>query len=112
MVILLSYNVHNLYDNIMNVYTNIIYVHVVGMLTAQNRVFTSDHDANVSYHYLRFFLKMAVKTIICFTIFNSSIAAMTILMLKSTFLAQGYMRSMCKGKNTFFSLLLRIILFT
>ena len=49
MVILLSYNVHNLYDNIMHVYTNIIYVHVVGMLTAQNRVFTSNHDANVSF---------------------------------------------------------------
>ena len=26
---------------------------------------------------------------------------MTILMLKSTLLAQGYIRSMCKGKNTF-----------
>ena len=49
MVILLSYNVHNLYDNIMHVYTNIIYVHVVGMLTAQNRVLTSDHNANVSF---------------------------------------------------------------
>ena len=23
--------------------------HIVGMLTAQNRVFTSDHDANVSF---------------------------------------------------------------
>ena len=50
--------------------------------------------------YLRF-VKMAAKTIF-FTIFNSIITAMTILMLKSTLLAQGYIRSMCKGKSIFF----------
>ena len=89
-------------------------------------MFTLDHDANVSFvkkvhrkknsqrhklylainvKYLRFF-KMAAKTIKYFTIFNSIQAVMTILMLMSTFLAQGYIRSMRKGKNIFLLLLL------
>ena len=62
---------------------------------------SKDTSANwPKYWNIGIFFKMAAKTIIFSTIFNSTIDAMTILMLKSTILVQGYIRSMCIGKNT------------
>ena len=47
-----------------------------------------------------FFFKMAAKTITYFTIINSINSVISFLMLKSAFLALGYIRRMCRGKNT------------